>query len=253
ITEVFAILAFCGAFFAAAIGFAVMVQGRRSVTHWSFAFGMIVLALESLCEALSADALLPEQIAYWQRWRFFTLGFLPGPWLVFALSYARGDAQKFIRKNWPLLLGAFLLPAVIALLFYRQLLRGVAQGTETDNWSTVLGSPGLALNLLLLLGAVLVLMNLERTFRASVGTMRWRIKFMILGVGVLFAVRAYTTSQVLLFRTVDPSLQGLDSAALLAGSVLILRSLSRAGHFEVNLYPSQSLLHSSFTVLLAGT
>jgi putative PEP-CTERM system histidine kinase len=151
------------------------------------------------------------------------------------------------------LLGAFLLPAVIALLFYRQLLRGVAQGTETDNWSTVLGSPGLALNLLLLLGAVLVLMNLERTFRASVGTMRWRIKFMILGVGVLFAVRAYTTSQVLLFRTVDPSLQGLDSAALLAGSVLILRSLSRAGHFEVNLYPSQSLLHSSFTVLLAGT
>jgi len=38
------------------------------------------------------------------------------------------------------------------------------------------------------------------------GTMRWRIKFTILGLVVLFAVRAYTASQVLLWRDLDPSL-----------------------------------------------
>ena len=95
-------------------------------------------------------------------------------------------------------------------------------------------------------------MNLERTFRAAVGTMRWRIKFMVLGLGVLFAVRAYTSSQALLFHGGDLPSRSVNSAALLVACSLILRSLFRAGHFDVTIYPSQSLLHHSFTVLLAG-
>jgi putative PEP-CTERM system histidine kinase len=108
------------------------------------------------------------------------------------------------------------------------------------------------LYLLFLVGAVIVLMNLERTFRAAVGTMRWRIKFMIMGVGVLFAARAYSSSQALLFHAVNPSLQAVNSAAMLVACVLILRSLLRAGHFEVSVYPSHSVLHNSLTVILAG-
>jgi putative PEP-CTERM system histidine kinase len=95
-------------------------------------------------------------------------------------------------------------------------------------------------------------MNLERTFRASVGTMRWRIKFMILGLGVLFAVRAYTGSETLLFRAVDLSLQPVDAGALFVGCLLILRSLLREGHFDLDVYPSHSVLQNSLTVLLAG-
>src|SRR5438445_3677354 len=33
---------------------------------------------------------------------------------------------------------------------------------------------------------------------------------------------------------------------------MILRSLIRTGHFEVNVYPSHSVLHNSLTVMLAG-
>jgi len=95
-------------------------------------------------------------------------------------------------------------------------------------------------------------MNLERTFRAAVGTMRWRIKFVILGLGVLFTVRAYTSSQALLYRGGDLSLPAVNAGALLLASLLILRGLLRAGHSDVSIYPSHSLLHHSFTVLLAG-
>ena len=45
----------------------------------------------------------------------------------------------------------------------------------------------------------MVLSNLEKTFRSTVGTMRWRIKFVVLGLGVIFAARIYTLSQDLLF------------------------------------------------------
>jgi len=68
----------------------------------------------------------------------------------------------------------------------------------------------------------------------------------------LFAVRAYSSTQLLLFKTIDPSLQNLNSCALLVGCLLILRSIVRAGHFEVSVYPSQSVLYNSLTALLAG-
>jgi len=90
-----------------------------------------------------------------------------------------------------------------------------------------LGIPGTVLNLLVLLAVVLVLMNLERTYRAAVGTMLWRIKFMILGLGVIFAVQLYVSSQVLLFHnTLTSPFKTVTATAILLGGVLILRRFS---------------------------
>ena len=58
--------------------------------------------------------------------------------------------------------------------------------------------------------------------------------------------------QALLFHAVDLSLQFLNGLALIAACGLISRSLFRAGHFEVDIYPSHSLLQNSLTALLAG-
>ena len=103
-----------------------------------------------------------------------------------------------------------------------------------------------------MISSVLVLTNLERTFRAAVGTTRWRIKFMLLGVGVLFVVRVYTSSQALLFHGVDLSVESLNSDAMLVAALLIARSFFRSGQFEVDVYPSQSFLQNSITILVAG-
>ena len=104
-----------------------------------------------------------------------------------------------------------------------------------------------------LVGAVVILMNLERTFRASVGTMRWRIKYMILGLGLLFVVRTYTASQILLFRSIGPAWMALNSGALVMVCLLMSRSLLRTEHFELQVYPSHAVLSGSLTLLLAGT
>jgi hypothetical protein len=120
------------------------------------------------------------------------------------------------------------------------------------HWFVRIGWPGIVLSLTMLIGSIWVLVNLERTFRASIGTIRWRIKFMMLGVATLFVVRIYTSSQNLLFRGVDSSLESINSCALIVATLLILRSFFRAGHFDLEVYPSQSVLQNSFTVLLAG-
>jgi putative PEP-CTERM system histidine kinase len=65
-------------------------------------------------------------------------------------------------------------------------------------------------------------------------------------------VRCYGASQALLFHAVDLSLQILNSVALFAACALISRSLFRTGHFDVDIYPSHSLLQNSLTALLTG-
>jgi putative PEP-CTERM system histidine kinase len=191
-------------------------------------------------------------MVYWQDWRLLAMSFLPGIWLFFSLSYGRGNYLEFL-KRWRFVLAlTFLAPIGLAVIFREGLIIFLDPAKTNHHTMLGLGTSGVILNLLFLLGAVLVLMNLERTFRASVGTMRWRIKFMILGVGVLFAVRAYTSSQALLFHAVDISLQSVNAGALVVGCLLILRSLLRAGHFDMDVYPSHSVLQNSLTVLLAG-
>jgi putative PEP-CTERM system histidine kinase len=244
-------LALASALFCGVLALIVAWNERRSVAHWAFVAGMAAMAVEDVCFALTADAASPEEMVYWQNWRLVAISFLPGIWIFFSLTYARGNYSEFL-KRWRLVLAAaFLLPIGLVILFGKDLIISAGQ-TKTGYWVFGLGIPGIVLNLLSLLGLVLVLMNLERTYRAAVGTMLWRIKFMILGLGVIFAVGAYVSSQALLFHALDLSLEAVTATAMLLGGALILRSLFRAGHFNADVYPSQSALHNSLTVLLAG-
>jgi putative PEP-CTERM system histidine kinase len=245
-------LAISAAILGGTLALAVAVRAGRSVPRWAFVVGMLLLAAESVFSAMSDDAVLPGEMVHWEIFRLVVMSFLPGVWLVFSLSYSRGNAREFLAKSWWVLTAALVLPAGLVIFFREDLIASITQTAIGAHWILRMGPCGIALNLFFLIAAVFVLMNLERTYRASVGTMRWRIKFMILGLGMLFAVRIYTSSQALLFRGIDLSLEGVNSGALLVACLLILRSLVRTGHFDVNVYPSQSVLHNSLTVLLAG-
>ena len=69
---------------------------------------------------------------------------------------------------------------------------------------------------------------------------------------MLFVVRFCTSSQVLLSHTLDLRLQMVDVGALFVACLLMLRASFRAGHFDLDVYPSQAVLQGSLTVLLAG-
>ncbi|HTR40277.1 MAG TPA: histidine kinase N-terminal 7TM domain-containing protein, partial [Pseudomonadales bacterium] len=244
-----AAMAFAAALFSGTLAFAVNWRGRVTARR-SFAASMFVLAMESLFTGLAFETSLAEEKFFWEQCGLVAMSFLPGTWLFFSLSYGRGNYRDFLHRWRFILAPAFLIPIGIAILFRGRLIVSVDQ--SGGRWIYTLGAAGVALNLLFLAGAILVLMNLERTFRAAIGTMRWRIKFMMLGLGILFVVRSYAASQALLFHAVDPSLQVLDTLALLAACAVITRSLLRRGHFDVDIYPSHSILQKSLTALLAG-
>jgi putative PEP-CTERM system histidine kinase len=215
---------------------------------------MAILVLETVFNGISLDVAsltTAPDILKWQTRRLWMLSLLPGAWLFCSLSYGRGNYREFLRRWKFVLLGMFVVPPIIAVSQSDRLISSI-KCLPNGHWMIELGLPGVIVVFLFLAGGVLILMNLERTYRASVGTMRWRIKFMILGLGVLFVVRCYTASQMLLYHNYDLSLQAVDTGALCIGCLLLLRSLFRTGHFAMDVYPSHSVLQNSLTVLLAG-
>ncbi len=237
----------CGS--SAALAVVAVWRARRTTADWAFVGGLVVLALERYCAARSLGGSTYGAVETWQQWRLVAASLLPGCWLLFSLTYARGNAAEFLVRRRLLWIGALVLPFATSIAYRAQLVGAV---TEGERLGLRMGLPGVAFYVLVLTGAVLVLVNIERTFRAAIGTMRWRIKFMLLAVVLLFVVRIYTGSQMLLFRRIDPEIDYLNSGAAVFAVLLMTWSLVRAAHFKADVYPSQSILQSSFTALLAG-
>ncbi|MBV33377.1 MAG: PEP-CTERM system histidine kinase PrsK [Porticoccaceae bacterium] len=235
-----------------AVYFILTLTGkRRSIARWSFSISIALLGLESLVTGFSAAATHADHFLFWQQIRLVVLSFLPGTWILFSLTYARGSTRKFLHSWRYLLIVAFALPALLA-TFYSDSYILFRQLQGDGSITVLLGWPGQAINFLIILGSVLSMMNLERTYRAAVGAMRWQVKYMLLGLGTLFLVRFYTSSQALLFANVHSGMDTLNSIGLIVSSLLIIRALSRRGHFDVELYPSHAVLSNSLTILLAG-
>jgi putative PEP-CTERM system histidine kinase len=246
------VLALAAGVFSTALAAAAACRKQRSLATWCFSAGMLTFALESLFGAIANDALLPQRAAFWQTLSLVARSFLPGIWLTFSLTYSRANYRDFLLRSRWLLSGAFLVPLLSLAAIYRPFFYIVAYNPPVDGWGLRLDEPAKVLNVLILISTVLILTNIERTFRATVGTMRWRIKFLVLGLAVIFGACIYTRSQALLFSDYSPSQLSVEATALLIGCALITAAYVRSGFGEIDVYPSRAVLHTSITVLLTG-
>jgi len=246
------VLALAAGMFTAGLAAVAACRKQRSLATWCFSAGMLIFALDSLFGAIANDTLLPERAVFWETLSLVAKSFLPGVWLTFGLTYSRADYRNFlVRSRW-MLAGAFLVPLLALAAVYSPFFYVVAYEPPAHGWGLTLGEPAKILNILILVSTVLILTNIERTFRAAVGTMRWRIKFLVLGLGVIFGARIYTQSQALLFSDYSPSQLSVEATALLIGCALIAFAYVRTGFNEIDVYPSRAVLHTSVTVLLTG-
>lgn len=201
---------------------------------------------------MAQSATLPQDIGLWQIRGIVSFSLTPSALLLFSLIYARGDRRNVSRFWFAAVFVAAAVPVGSVFLYPNDLVALVTMLDEGAPWTVVLGKSGITIQYTMLISAVLILINLERTLRAAVGTMRWRIKFMIIGLATLMFVRLYTSSQVILFNNAHPSLNLIDSIGLLAACLLMLRTLLRSGHFEIEVYPSQAVLQNSITIFVVG-
>lgn len=237
---------------AAVLATVVFSRAPRHPAHISFAIGMLILGAESLVSGMivrqpSGAASLP-----WHNLWLLLASLVPAPWLLFSACYARGDHHSSIRRWWPPVAGLLAIPLLLFWLSNRQSVELLPTTQLRPTPLFRLTWAGIVLNSISVLGLVLILTNLERTFRGSVGIMRWRIKYMMLGLGVLFVFRLYSETQTLLYSTLDPTLQQVESGVLILSCLLMSVSLVRNKLFDVDVYPSHAVLYRSLTVLLTS-
>jgi putative PEP-CTERM system histidine kinase len=231
---------------------ASLPRGRRSPASWCFLLGMTALGLESLFTGLRLRAVAGEEIVYWLTREFVVKSCLPGIWLCFSLTYSRSNYSEFLtRWRLPLVL-AGLLPVGLVLGFHDQLFQLVSLEPSRDVWGLRVGATAKALNIVLLVSFVMILMNLEQTFRSAVGTMRWRIKFVVVALAVIFGARLYVRVQAILFPASDIALWSIESVALLIGCLFLIVAYTRTRLAEIDVYPSLAVLRSSLTILIVG-
>jgi putative PEP-CTERM system histidine kinase len=245
-------ISYLAAIASAAMAIWTLYRDPRSFVHRVFAGGMAVLAAEAGLTGLMFYDIAYTEVTPWQRYLMIPHALVPGIWLIFSLSFGRANYREFLRRWKWTIIGVFVLPLGLLIGFPEEIFVRSPIYDEYSRLFLPVGWSGFALYLFCLIGAVLVLMNLEKTLRYSVGHTRWQVKFLFLGLASIFGARIYTGSQILLFSLVEAEMQTVNMAALLIANVLMAWSLARARRFKFDFYLSHTVLYNSVTVLLVG-
>lgn len=120
--------------------------------------------------------------------------------------------------------------------------------------SLTLGSLGKIPYVFMVVTLVVALAQLERVYRASRELTRYRLKLMVLGLGVLGAYEIYWASEVLLVSTWSESHAMRLSLVSLMMTGLVTLGIARSRFKELQFLPqlSQQALTGSVTVLVIG-
>jgi len=174
---------------------------------------------------------------------------LPLVWLWLSLVYGRANGREYVRAwRWALVVAA--LVAVVPMLLV--VVEAPRMIGAVDATGPRLGAAGKAWVMVMVVLYLGMVANLEKTFRAAVGMSRWRIKYVVLGLAVIFGLKLYIFSQMLVFAGLPSWLVRLESAGVVLGSGLFglgqLRCAARTG----DIYPSRSILQGSITLVAAG-
>jgi putative PEP-CTERM system histidine kinase len=247
----FSLLPLAAAVFSAVLAVASLLRRKPTTATWCFFAGMVALALDSLLAGLALRVSDPSALPGWLTAGFIVESIVPGIWLAFSLAYSRGNYRDSFRR-WKLaLLAIGVLPFALSVGFRDQLFQIVPAG-EASDLRLQSGQVAQLINMLLVVALMFVLINVEQTFRSAVGTMRWRIKFVVLALVMIFGARLYVRTEAILYSAPDIMHWGIESGGLMLGCVFLAVAYARTGLAEIDVYPSLAVLRSSITVLFVG-
>lgn len=240
------------------LGVFTITRNTRHMANIAFAIGMFTLSVHeagSILIMLAGGRLAETGVMI----SLAGQALMPVVWLLFSLSFARGDYKEILRKKLPALIGV----AAAALFFLTRLgstgMVSMSPGAGSMVWQTfapghvfTVGALGRYFYIYFIIGAVLALIQLENTLRASTAEKRWRIKYVIFGVGAVLAFFIYSASQSLLFSTIKAETLPLASAVILISSSIMAFFIVRHRLLDVDIFISRYVVYNSFTVLIVG-
>ena len=248
-----ALLAFTGAVLGSGLAIFVLLANSRLFVHRVFASGMTAMVLAQICAGMEVHAVLPMDIVCWEYFRLLAAAFLPGTWLLCSMHFARANCRE-IMAQWRGVILATYVPSFVLVLACQHALCTPRFSFDTAfGWVLQLVRFGYGFHLYSLLISAVIVIQLERTLRASTSSMRWQIKCMLVGLGSVFAAQIYTDRQALLFSSTNKRLHVFTSWAVIGAHTCMISSFICHRFLSVDIDLSRWGLHNSYTVLLVGS
>jgi putative PEP-CTERM system histidine kinase len=225
---------------------------RSSGAHWIFAAGMLALAVENgAAYVLVSATSSPEDRLLWLRaWSAVSvLTLVPWGYFVAGLCAPAG-------RPWPRPLRLVVAAGTVALL-------GAATAVATLPAFQIADVPGpfFAAGLdrvalwsvtVQIVATVIMLGGLEACLRTSTTETRWRIKYLVLGLGAAFLMRFFLLSQILLFHVVLAVFLTIIAAAVSVANLVMAASLLRERLLLAELTVSRRVVYRSVVVGVLG-
>jgi putative PEP-CTERM system histidine kinase len=237
---------------ALALAAGVAVGGSRPVTKWSFVLGMVGLAVEAA--AGFALVILTEQVddrLLWLRVREAAALGLVIPWGVFVVSLFAPAAGR-----WPLALrlglgaGGLVIAGAAVAVATRPAFKLV--DIAAPFYAAQLDRVGQLSTTIQLVLTVALLGGLDTYLRGSRHEDRWRMKYLVVGLGGIFLVRFFLLSQMLLFHVLLGIYLTTAAATLVLGNLAIGASLARTRLLRSEVTVSRDLVYRSLVVVALG-
>jgi len=231
------------------LAFLALVSLRRQwqISSVGLALALLAAAVVEFCDA--QILLNPSRLMSWKQVCLVAEACLPLGLLLFCLTYAR--PLRFNRSSiiaWLFLLGVCCLPVAALLLPPDALLYSPDFGAEKILF---LRPAGYWFYVALMTSLVVALCYLERTYVALERPDRWRVKFEVVGAGLILAVLVIYYSQALLYRSLDMNLVTVRTASFILG-VLLMGYSRRYRGGVVALQVSREVAYRSIVVLVVG-
>lgn len=234
--------------FCLGFSFFLGLNGLKRLPNFGFAIGMFGLALQESSGVMFDFAPDLVHSFFWGKALFFGKILMGGGWLIFSMTFARVDKAAVFRKRLPLLkIYFFVLLSFLAVPLFEP-----SSLVAPKLNRLFVNRAGMAFFVLYLAVLVFVLMNLEQTFRASSGMVRYQIKYLILGVGSILGLEVYRAGQVLLFSSMIIDSMPLYSAALIICYFMVLFAVVQYRLLIVDLFVSRYVVYKSVTLLAVG-
>jgi putative PEP-CTERM system histidine kinase len=228
--------------------FAVAFRNPRHITNISFSISLTATMGVLLGDTMAVNS--PEHLSFWKNIGLMSEAVMAASWLLFSVSFARtSDSQKtgYVSKSLLMLSPVFF---IILLLLPKDLF---FYSPEFQREKILfLGTAGFFFNLLLLVYFIMAIMNLEATLKSSSGSDRWRIKYMLLGVGGILGLSVFYYSHAILYRSIDMNLLPVRTWGFFLSFLLIGYAIMRYKLMDVKIVVSRGIFYKSITIFIVG-
>jgi putative PEP-CTERM system histidine kinase len=234
-----------------ALGALPLLRPPRDRIRTGFSLGMLGFAIEGVAGMMLLRTQEPDDRLLWLRAFEAASLLLLAPWGVFVAGLSHPGARRLPGRLRLGLggAGACVLAAMLAVSLLPAFDISEIPGTFH---AARLDRAGQAAVVVELLATVALLAGLEGCFRRLKRNSRWRMKYLVLGVGGIFLVRFYLLSHVLLFHVLMAVYVTTAAATQLVGNLAIAWSLARDRGLIPELTVSRAMMYRSVVVGVLG-